>query len=128
MKKAIFRSGVMVAVAAATVVGFTAGPAAAVTGDQKVSLPSGRGYMYYEDDGDKFTVCDTNADGYGVTGQLRTLNSSGTGIVTVLTVDDGGDAGCDTSTYDIIGAKSYSMWINWHGNNNWYESVVFSES
>ncbi|WP_329545994.1 hypothetical protein OG548_17635 [Streptomyces sp. NBC_01356] len=84
--------------------------------------------MYYKDDGDLFTVCDTNPDGYGVTGQLKTLNSSGTGIVTVMTIDDGGDSGCDSDNYDVIGAKSYSMWVNWHGNSYWYESVVFSES
>ncbi|MFF9521363.1 hypothetical protein ACF1DV_05200 [Streptomyces achromogenes] len=122
----LVKRGLMAAAAAATVVGFAAGPAAAA--DQKVSLPYNRGYMYFTDDGDVFKVCDTYADGYGVTGQLRTLNSTGTGIVTVLTIDDGGDAYCDEKSYDIIGAKSYSMWVNWHGNSSWYESVVFSES
>lgn len=128
MNKTMIRRGVMAAAAAATVVGFSAGPAAAATGNQIVSLPSNRGYMYYKDDGDLFTVCDTNPDGYGVTGKLKTLNSNGTGIITVMTLDDGGDSNCDSDNYDVIGAKSYSMWVNWHGNSSWYESVVFSES
>ncbi|MFJ9829996.1 hypothetical protein ACIRU2_01145 [Streptomyces sp. NPDC101169] len=128
MMKSIVKGGVMAATAAAVMIGFTAGPAAAATGSQKVSLPNDRGYMLYMDDGDEFTVCDTRADGYGVTGKLRTLNSSGTGIVTVFTLDDGGDANCDHRTYDIVGRVAYDMIVNWHGNNDWYGSQYFSES
>jgi hypothetical protein len=126
MRKTMMRGAVMAAVAAATVVGFTAGPAAAATGSQKVSLPYDRGFMMYWDDGDQFEVCDTKADGYGVTGILRTAVDGQ--IQEVFSIDDGGDAGCDWKTYDIVGRQAYDMIVNWHGNNDWYGSVYFSES
>ncbi|MGW2566740.1 hypothetical protein [Streptomyces sp. NPDC001537] len=116
----------MAAAAAATVVGFASVPAAAATGGQIVYLPSGRGFMEYWDDGDKFEVCDTKADGYGVTGKLRTAVDGR--IQEVFTIDDGGDSGCDWKTYDIIGRQAYDMIVNWHGNDLWYNSVYFSES
>ncbi|MCT9107839.1 hypothetical protein ACFWD7_03975 [Streptomyces mirabilis] len=48
--------------------------------DKQINLPSGRGYRHFHDDGDVFSVCDTKADGYGVTGgTLRLPDGEGAG-------------------------------------------------
>ncbi|MFH9003794.1 hypothetical protein ACH4E5_11220 [Streptomyces afghaniensis] len=110
--KTMLKRGAMVGAAAAMAIGFTAGPAAAT--DVGISLPSGRGTMKFIDDGDKFRVCDTKADGEGVTGYVRQLRADGR-IVTILTIDDGGDAGCDEKETDLIGRTPHDMLLCWHG-------------
>jgi hypothetical protein len=124
MTRAMRGRGVMVGAAAAMMVGLAASPASAA--NLSVDLPNGRGYMRFVDSGDHFTVCDTKADGHGVTGYLRT--TQGSRIVIVRTWDDGGDAGCDGGTHDIIGGRVYDMLICWNGGGPCVVSPVFSES
>ncbi|MET9516103.1 hypothetical protein [Streptomyces sp. NPDC002994] len=123
MAKTMFKRGAVVVAAAAMSIGFTAAPAFAA--NQYLTL-SGRGQMTHIDDGDVFRVCDTNADGHGVTGYLRTINTSNE-IRTVLTVDDGGDAGCDSKGYDIMFNQPYDMLLCWNGGGGCVVSAVFDE-
>ncbi|MCX5203451.1 hypothetical protein OG897_18610 [Streptomyces sp. NBC_00237] len=118
----------------ATAVGFVAVGAmlslstSAYAADRTVNLPDGRGYFKHTDDGDKFTVCDTRADGAGVTGFLwRTVGGAST---VVMTVNDGGDGGCDSKVYDVKGTTQYKMEICWPGTNDLVcrNSGYFSES
>ncbi|WP_159054528.1 hypothetical protein [Streptomyces dysideae] len=109
----MLKRGSIVAAAAAMAIGFAAGPAAA--GNVGIQLPSGRGTMTFIDDGDDFKVCDTKADGHGVTGKVRQLTPQGR-IVVIATIDDGGDAGCDWATdLDLIGTWPHDMLLCWHG-------------
>lgn len=112
MVKTMLKRGAVVGATAAVMIGFAASPALAA--NVSLSLPSGRGTMTFIDDGDKFRVCDTKADGYGVTGYVRTITTDGR-IIRVATIDDGGDAGCDTKEYDIMFNKPHDMELCWHG-------------
>ncbi|MEU0576280.1 hypothetical protein ABZ465_03015 [Streptomyces griseoincarnatus] len=105
--------------AAATMLAATATPASA---DSDIILKTSRGYMLYHDDGDVFKICDTNADGHGVEGQLI---STFTGY-TYLYIDDGGDAGCDKKGYDVK-SDHYAMQFWWGGDGVVHSSKVFSE-
>ncbi|MDX3383812.1 hypothetical protein PV682_20435 [Streptomyces niveiscabiei] len=122
--KTLLKRGSIVAASAAVLVGFASAPAFA--GNINLSLPSGRGTMTFIDDGDKFRVCDTKADGYGVTGYVQTINTRGD-IITVATIDDGGDAGCDTKEYDIYLNKPHEMKLCWHGGGACVYSGTFDE-
>ena len=90
--------------------------------DKVIKLPNGRGSMTFYDDGDQFTVCDTRADAYPVTGQL--VQNNGT---TLMTIYDDGDAGCDTKGYDIPMANQYQMQLWWHGGGAAVYSHWFNE-
>ncbi|AXQ56723.1 hypothetical protein ACFVDU_02980 [Streptomyces albidoflavus] len=125
MANAMLKRGAMVGAAAAVAVGFASAPAAAANVD--IRLPSDRGLMTYIDNGDRFTVCDTKADGYGVTGYVRKLRTDGK-IITVKTIDDGGDAGCDSATVDLIGTWPHDMMLCWHGGGTCVISPVIRES
>ncbi|MFI1018159.1 hypothetical protein [Streptomyces sp. NPDC020965] len=111
MVKTVLRRGVMIGAAATVMVGFAAAPASAA--DLSIALPNARGYMKFTDDGDRFTVCDTRADGHGVTGYLRTINNGR--IVIHGTWDDGGDRGCDGGIRDIYHNSPHDMLLCWHG-------------
>ncbi|MFI5801307.1 hypothetical protein [Streptomyces sp. NPDC051561] len=87
-----------------------------------ISAPQGRGTMTYIDDGDMFQVCDTKADGYGMTGQVETTKP-----VTVLTVTDGGDAGCDKGGYNVGQLQSVRMKLTWNGGGGSVVSEFFNE-
>lgn len=104
------RAAVVGGVAVATIVG-SAGTAMA---DDKTISVSGRGTMTFIDDGDVFKVCDTKADGYGVTGELFYQPWIGDERL-VLTVDDGGDAGCDKGGYNVGNDGTYRMRLCWNG-------------
>lgn len=87
-----------------------------------------RGYMHFIDDGDVFEVCDKVADGYGMTGKLQRQNTLSDGWTTVLTVTDGGDAGCDKGGFDIGNLANYRMNVSWNGQPNYeVHSVMFNE-
>ncbi|XUL89828.1 hypothetical protein ACQ86D_27050 [Streptomyces galilaeus] len=118
----------LAAIGAATlaVIGGSAAPASA-NSDKILYLPGGRGYIKYHDDGDVFTVCDTKADGHGVTGTLIAINQVTQNGGTVWTLDDGGDSGCGKKAYDVGNLYTYQMTINWHGNSDWYFSEWFNE-
>ena len=62
-----------------------------------ISLSGGRGDMAFHDDGDVFEVCDTKADGAGVTGYVYERNPVTLNVRLVRSVSDGGDAGCGES-------------------------------
>ncbi|MFB7091545.1 hypothetical protein [Streptomyces sp. NPDC056296] len=115
---------------AAVVVGVSAPAMAADSSvletNKKISLPSGRGTMTYIDDGDMFQVCDTRADGYGVTGQLR---DDASGWPTLIEVTDGGDAGCDKKGYNVGNgiSEDYIMWLWWDGGGDPVLSDWFNE-
>jgi hypothetical protein len=67
-----------------------------------ISLSGGRGDMAFHDDGDVFEVCDTKADGAGVTGYVYEKNPVTLNVRLVRSVSDGGDAGCGKiSDYDV---------------------------
>ncbi|MGW1491020.1 hypothetical protein [Streptomyces sp. NBC_00191] len=87
-----------------------------------ISLPDGRGKMTYIDDGDMFEVCDTRADGHGVEGQL--VRKGGT---TLITVSDGGDAGCDKKGYNVPNSGEYQMQLWWQGGGAAQYSQWFNE-
>lgn len=65
-----------------------------------ITVNNGNGTMTHIDDGDRFKVCDTRANGVGVTG---TLGWTVPGVQTkiVYTEQDGGDAGCDYFQFDV---------------------------
>ncbi|MGW1094012.1 hypothetical protein ACWD4L_49780, partial [Streptomyces sp. NPDC002596] len=93
------------------------GSAPAHAADRGLELANGRGTMWYTDDGDHFTACDTKADGYGVHGSLWRIGTDGAHHL-LTTVDDGGDAGCDQVTYDIKNGAGnrYYMLLCWNGD------------
>lgn len=125
MVSIILKRGALVGAAAAVMFGLATSPAMAT--DVGIHLPSGRGSMTFIDDGDKFKVCDTNADGHGVTGYVRELTADGD-IVVEATIDDGGDAGCDTHVVDVYGHTPHDMVLCWNGGGSCVVSAVFRES
>jgi len=123
--RTMLKRGGIVAASAAVAFGFATSPAMAT--DVSISLPDGRGTMKFIDDGDKFRVCDTRADGHGVTGIVRQLRADGR-IVTILTIDDGGDEGCDTKETDLLGRTPHDMKLCWNDSNVCVTSPVIRES
>ncbi|MEU9606675.1 hypothetical protein [Streptomyces sp. NPDC048057] len=104
--KNVVRSTAGLAVALGTVLAL--GTSSAYAADKGIVL-NGRGTAHFKDDGDRFSVCDTNADGHGV--QMSLYRVSDNRIM--WTITDGGDAGCDSKTYDIVGSTQYYMHLCW---------------
>ncbi|MGW6564486.1 hypothetical protein [Streptomyces sp. NPDC054975] len=119
MVKALTRVAVAGAAVAAVVAG-TATPALADT-NKSIYYPSGRGSMTYIDDGDMFQVCDTKADGHGMVGMVENLNH------TLITITDGGDAGCDKKGYNVGQMESVRMALSWNGGGGTITSGYFNE-
>ncbi|MFI5801309.1 hypothetical protein [Streptomyces sp. NPDC051561] len=117
-----------IAVAGAAVAAIFAGTASAAqaaevgTMDTNKTISNGHGKMTYIDNGDMFQVCDTKADGYGMTGQV--IRPGGNPL---LTVTDGGDAGCDKAGYDVGQIWSVQMALVWDGGGDWVYSEHFTE-
>ncbi|NUV71420.1 MULTISPECIES: hypothetical protein [unclassified Streptomyces] len=113
----------------AAALGTLASPAhAAEAGEARASntnitVKSSRGYMIFHDDGDMFSICDTNADGHGVEGQLVDYYTG----TTYLYIDDGGDSGCDKKGYDISSGTHYVMQFWWSGDGVVRKSARFQE-
>ncbi|MET7288422.1 hypothetical protein [Streptomyces sp. NPDC005573] len=104
--------------APAALVAGLASPAHA-TGDDKVGLSiDGHtvGTVAYKDNGDKFTLCDTYADGHGVQGRVY-MYYSGFGWVKEKEWDKGGSGTCGTVTYDILNNQLYWVTITRNGNS-----------
>ncbi len=100
---------------ALAMVGLTAAPAAAASNK---TLDDSHGRFTFIDDGDVFKVCDDKADGHGVTGQLQ-LRSGVTGrLSTVMTINDGGDDGCDKQGFNIGNWHTYRMVYWWNGDKS----------
>jgi hypothetical protein len=69
---------------------------------------------HLDDDPDSFKVCDTEADGAGVTGELYIDQ----GVWALVgSANDGGDAGCDSFVEDITFPWTYKMVLCWNGTN-----------
>ncbi|MGW1491021.1 hypothetical protein [Streptomyces sp. NPDC002402] len=94
---------------------------AILASNKVISLPDGRGKMTFIDDGDMFEVCDTKADGHGVEGTVRDNRN------TLLTVNDGGDAGCDKAGYNVGNWFSVQMTLTWDGGGGTVYSEWFNE-
>ncbi|MFC9684726.1 hypothetical protein [Streptomyces sp. NPDC056948] len=90
--------------------------------DKKISLPGGRGTMTFIDDGDMFKVCDTKADGHGVSGRLIDNNYN-----EKLYITDGGDSNCGKKGYDVGQSGSYQMQLSWNGDGYDVKSEWFNE-
>ncbi|HIV58100.1 MAG TPA: hypothetical protein H9902_09100 [Candidatus Stackebrandtia faecavium] len=106
------------AVAAAmamALVGLTAAPAAAATNK---TLVDSHGQFTFIDDGDVFQICDNKADGHGVTGQLQLRSGVDGSLKTVMTINDGGDDGCDKQGFNIGNWHTYRMVYWWNGNKS----------
>lgn len=104
--KHMIRSTAGLAVALGTVLALGTSPAYAA--DKDLTL-KGRGAAYFKDNGDRFTVCDTNSDGHGV--QMSLYRVSDRRLM--WTITDGGDAWCDGRTYNIVGSTKYFMHLCW---------------
>ncbi|CAM3198965.1 hypothetical protein [Stackebrandtia soli] len=100
---------------ALALVGLTAAPAAAATNK---TLVDSHGQFTFIDDGDVFQICDNKADGYGVTGQLQLRSGVDGSISTVMTINDGGDDGCDKQGFNIGNWHTYRMIYWWGGNKS----------
>ncbi|MGW7364512.1 hypothetical protein ACWGI8_14060 [Streptomyces sp. NPDC054841] len=121
MRRKLMRAAVVGSAVAAAV---TFSTAAAVAGD--ITISNSHGSMKYIDDGDMFQVCDTKADGYGMKGQLISIGAEDRAV---LTVDDGGDAGCDKKGYNVGNGAGevYKMALVWNGGGDWTYSYHFKE-
>ncbi|GGK16208.1 hypothetical protein GCM10011583_55120 [Streptomyces camponoticapitis] len=124
--RTMLKRGVVVGAAAAMMVGFASAPASAA--NLGIQLPNSRGTMTFTDSGDIFTVCDTRADGHGVTGTLRALNHLTGQIVVIDSWDDGGDSGCDGGNQDVRSNTAHDMVLCWHGGGACKVSRVFKEN
>jgi hypothetical protein len=117
----------VVGVAAATMLAVTVSPALAA--DQNRTLSNSHGKMTYNDSVDVFEICDTSADGYGVSGGLTHWYSGGLSYKeNAFRINDGGDAGCDKIGYNVQGyPHNYSMFFQWDGGGAVQSTAWFSE-
>ncbi|QOV38047.1 hypothetical protein IM697_06505 [Streptomyces ferrugineus] len=90
------------------------------TSAQAATLTTSRGKMEYGTHNggfpdDHFTICDTNADGHGVTGYVKHHHMSTGSTITDMKIDDGGDPGCDGDYMELSNVHNYWMEIWWNG-------------
>jgi hypothetical protein len=97
-----------------TVIGASAGPAMAAN-TIVIDVDEARGHMRFIDNGDDFIICDDRVDGHGVTGKLFERAYLGRPAIEVLSINDGGDSGCDYGHYPVVGGNDYQMRIYWNG-------------
>ncbi|MFE7105354.1 hypothetical protein ACFU98_18380 [Streptomyces sp. NPDC057575] len=129
-EKSVIRSLARTAAAGAVIATVFAGTmstaqaaeAGVLTSNKTISIPGGRGTMTFIDDGDMFQVCDTKADGHGVSGRL--IDDS---YREKIYITDGGDAGCDKKGYDVGQFGSYQMQLSWDGDGYAVTSEWFNE-
>ncbi|MFE0202569.1 hypothetical protein ACIBSR_01415 [Streptomyces sp. NPDC049936] len=126
MIKSLVRTAAAGAVLATTLAGTAstaqASESAVLVSNKTISLPGGRGTMTFIDDGDMFQVCDTKADGYGVSGRLIDNNYN-----QKLYITDGGDSGCDKAGYNVGQTGSFQMQLSWDGDGYDVKSEWFNE-
>ncbi|QIP85390.1 hypothetical protein GLX30_16610 [Streptomyces sp. Tu 2975] len=117
----------VVGTAAATMLAITASPALAA--DQNRTLSDSHGKMTYNDSVDVFEICDTSADGRGVSGGLTHKYTGGVQYTeTAFTINDGGDAGCDKIGYNVQGwPHNYVMYYKWDGGGTRLNTAWFTE-
>jgi hypothetical protein len=103
----------------AVVLAASACPAIAASADDvgvldNKSVETRGGKMTFIDDGDVFKICDTNADGKGVYGALFYAPYwDPNDHDRVMTISDGGDAGCDKKGHNIGNSGIFYMKICW---------------
>ena len=107
------------AIGAAVVVMVGATAAPAMADDKYLEGNAYYGYMAFIDDGDVFKVCDTKADGAGVTGYVWYKPWVGSGYWKTFAngdkcINDGGDKGCDKSGLNIGNDGNYQMKLCWN--------------
>ncbi|MFI9587651.1 hypothetical protein ACIHCQ_38925 [Streptomyces sp. NPDC052236] len=114
--------------AVVSVLAVTASQAQAAVLVSNKTISNSHGKMTFIDDGDVFQVCDTKADGHGMTGELVQIYDAGANQVR-LTVTDGGDSGCDKKGYNIGNQfnEQYEMWLSWNGGGATVKSERFNE-
>ena len=95
-------------------------PAAA---EGNITVSNGNGTMTFIDNGDKFVVCDTRVNGKGVEGYLGRAYPA----KVLRSEQDGGDAGCDSFTFDIPGGPVYYISICDIGATFGCKSAFFEE-
>lgn len=126
--KAWTTRAVLAGTAAVALVTGTSGAASAADSTLFLSDIDGRslGTMTHLDpDPDTFRVCDTRADGHGVTGKLYIYIG---GWQLRETQADGGDAGCDYFDYNVVSYTSkYLMKICWNGPGEICAKKEFTE-
>jgi hypothetical protein len=115
MRKYRVARGALAVAGAVTLVVAATGSASAA--DTTLRLKRGGhtiGTMTHLDpDPDTFRVCDTRADGHGVTGKLYMYMA---GWQLKETKGDGGDAGCGSFDYNVVPyAAKYLMKLCWNG-------------
>ncbi|SDE03365.1 hypothetical protein [Glycomyces harbinensis] len=109
----LMKRAMIVCVLMASVVVGIAAPAQAANKTIILSDIDGRqlGYMvFYDSDPQKFKVCDTQRDGYTVTGQA--LWQSANGHIPHGDTTDGNDKGCNTMVFRV---DSDQMRLWWNG-------------
>ncbi|MGW7687086.1 hypothetical protein ACWGID_40470 [Kribbella sp. NPDC054772] len=113
IKRHAHRIARITSVAAATVLITSVGPAMAAPVDEvgtlsNMSIEIFGSKMTFIDDGDVFQICDTKPDGKGAYGALfyDSYLLPG-GFKRVMTIEDGGDAGCDKKGYNIGNGGQY---------------------
>ncbi|GIG66942.1 hypothetical protein [Phytomonospora endophytica] len=116
--KTVVRASIAATAAAVAAIG-AAAPAQAA--DANAYSIDGDGYllgvMVHHDDGDKFYVGDSRADGHGVRGYL--FDSNGNVLKTIY--NGNGTAGPSaTFSYDVLAGRDYTMKIcTVDGSNDW---------
>ncbi|MEU1458925.1 hypothetical protein [Streptomyces avermitilis] len=122
------RVGRIAAAGAATAIAISLSASPASADSYKyIYLPSGRGYFEFIDNGDTFQLCDTKADGQGVSAYLIRRDPLNNKQTFVVTMDDGGDSSCATKTYNINDYYDYQMGVWWHGDGTIYSNDWFHE-
>ncbi|QGV77232.1 hypothetical protein [Streptomyces ficellus] len=127
MRKIQYARAAVALAGAAALVAAGSGPAAAA--DTKLTLKRGGhtiGTMTHLDpDPDTFRVCDTRADGHGVTGKLYMYMA---GWQLKETKQDGGDSGCGYFDYNVVPyAAKYMMKLCWNGPGEVCVTKEFTE-
>jgi hypothetical protein len=107
------------AIGAAVVMMVGASATPAMADDKYLEGNAYYGYMAFIDDGDVFKVCDTKADGYGVTGRVWYDPWVGSGYWKTFSngetfIDDGGDENCDKAGLNIGNDGNYQMVLYWN--------------
>ncbi|MFE6834788.1 hypothetical protein ACFVFI_08075 [Streptomyces sp. NPDC057705] len=98
------------------------------TGDDKVNLViDGRtvGTIAYKDNGDKFTLCDTYADGHGVQARIHMYYYAFNDWVKEKEWNQGGAGTCTTISYDVRNNQRYWVTITRNGNSKMASFQVY---
>jgi hypothetical protein len=116
------RAMIVCALMASVVIGIAA-PAQAANKTIILSDVDGRqlGYMvFYDVEPNKFKVCDTQRDGYTVTGQVLILTNNG--HIPLGDATDGMDDGCAYMYFRTSGDQM-RLWWNGPGNISTYANI-----